>query len=94
MAIGRERQERRERRGFATSRINAQYGSRAPTWKGRPIGARGQEERLGEKLGAVRRQLADEAAMHAQARATLAQAIAAVGQRSPKMRQQRSVRQK
>lgn len=56
--------------------------------------ARGQEESLGEKLDAVRRQPADEAAMHAQARATLAQAIAAVAQRLPKQRGQGSVPQK
>ncbi|MBT2321079.1 DNA-binding protein [Variovorax paradoxus] len=56
--------------------------------------ARGQGESLGEKLAAVRQQLADEAATHAQARATLAQAIAAVGQRMPKKRAQGSVPQR
>ena len=56
--------------------------------------ARGQGESLGDKLEAVQRQLADEAAAHAQTRSTLAQAIAAVGQRSPPKRQQRSGSQK
>jgi len=52
---------------------------------------RAQEEALGEQLAAVRGQLAEEAATHAQARSTLAQAIAAVAQRSPKKRGQGGV---
>ena len=55
---------------------------------------RGQRESLGEKLEAVQRQLVNEAAAHVQTRATLAQAIAAVGRRSPRKRQQRSGLQK
>lgn len=49
--------------------------------------ARGQVESLGEKLAAVQLQLVSEAAAHEQTRATLAQAIAAVGQRAPPKRQ-------
>ncbi|MDN8615650.1 DNA-binding protein [Variovorax ginsengisoli] len=56
--------------------------------------ARGQAENLGEKLAAVQLQLSNEAAVHIQTRAALAQAIAAVGQRSPSKRQLRSASQK
>jgi len=52
---------------------------------------RAQGEGLGEQLAAVRGQLAKEAATHAEVRAALAQAIAAVAQRSPRKRGQGSV---
>lgn len=56
--------------------------------------ARGQAENLGEKLAALQLQLANEAAAHVQTRAALAQAIAAVGQRSHSKRQLRRGSQK
>ncbi|MDM0116289.1 hypothetical protein QTI66_29455 [Variovorax sp. J22R133] len=49
---------------------------------------RAREHGLGEQIESMRRQLAAEAATHAQARAALAQAIAAVAQRTSKRRGQ------
>lgn len=50
--------------------------------------ANGKVERLGEQLATVRQQLAGEAATHAQARATLAEALAAAAQRASRRRGQ------